>query len=819
MLEPEHCRDPDELESYAVGDLPEAEHAEVEKHLEECPECRELLEEIEANLEVAGPIGQLLASVETPESLGPFRILREIGQGGMGVVFLAEQERPRRRVALKMIRPGSGSPVSLRRFEHEANLLGQLQHPGIAQIHEAGVVEGRPYLAMEYVDGTRLDDWVRERSPATRDRLALLARICDAVHHAHVHGVVHRDLKPGNVMVVESGGDEGARPKVLDFGVARATDVDLQTLSLSTQAGQILGTVPFMSPEQVVGDSARIDARSDVYSLGVLAHWLLSGDLPYSLAGRSIAEAARIIQDEDPSSLSSADARLRGDVETIVGKALEKDPERRYQSASEMAADVRRHLSDQPIVARPPSAKYQLSKFARRNRQLVAAAVVVLVVLVSAAVGGSWLAIRATNAEREAREQLARAETEGAKQEAINAFLQGMLSSANPFREGSQETTVLEVLDAAVAELDEGELADQPELEFAVRESLGNTYWASARYEEAERQLREAIRILEDELPELVEKSVKIWNDLGLLCAETGRYPEAEEIFREQNERAAKHLGPDHVRTGRCLSNLAGVLADQGELEEAGETLTRALEISADFTEDDRKFHVANLRTLAGIRFFSGDYEGAEEIFRETTRLTEEMYGAEHPQMLPELASLGVVLKKRQDYEAAVAVHRRELELSRKLFGEKHPNVASSLNNLAMSLFRSGQTEDVEALLRESLAMNRELLGDDHRETGRGLNDLAQVLRKEGRLEEAEPLYRESLGIYGDVYGPDHPSVATISGNLGQLLAAQGRFEEAEALLEAALRIQLTHYGEDDEQTVASRQALEEMRRMASSEG
>ncbi|MFN0132884.1 MAG: WD40 repeat domain-containing serine/threonine-protein kinase [Phycisphaerales bacterium] len=336
------------------------------------------VEQVAANLGLVGHGSLDDSSLKPGQRFAEYTIERPIGVGGMGAVYVARQERPNRTVALKVIRPGLASQALARRFEHEAELLGRLQHPGIAQIYAAGVATTptgpRPYIAMELVDGQSLTDYADARMLSVPDRLMLIARVCEAVHHAHQRGIIHRDLKPANILVTESG-----EPKILDFGVARAADADLQVTTLQTSVGQLVGTLPYMSPEQVVGDPREIDTRSDVYALGVLLYQVLTGRLPHDLASRSIPEAARVIRDEAPASLSSISRTFRGAIDAIVSKAIEKDKQRRYQSAADLADDIRRFLAGEPVMARGGSAVYTLRVHLRRHRGLVAAASLFLI--------------------------------------------------------------------------------------------------------------------------------------------------------------------------------------------------------------------------------------------------------------------------------------------------------------------------------------------------------------------------------------------------------------------------------------------------------
>ncbi len=358
---------------------------------------------------LAEPEGGAPGAAAPPARIGRYSIRGVIGEGGMGIVYEAEQDDPHRRVALKVIRGGMVTRTMLQRFRHEAQVLGQLKHPGIAQIYEAGTMDGgqggQPWFAMELVEGPPLLESARARRLGIRARVELMAMVCDAVHHAHQKGVIHRDLKPANILVAETGTGPLGQPKILDFGVARATNADIQAVTLQTDAGQIVGTLPYMSPEQAAGDPADLDVRSDVYSLGVVMYELLAGRLPYAVQGKLLPETLRLIREQEPSRLSSIDHRLRGDVDTICRKALEKSKERRYQSAAEMAADLRRHLDDEPILARPASAFHQWRRFARRNKGTVTGVGAAFGVLLIATIVSLRLAVVAERAREGARHE------------------------------------------------------------------------------------------------------------------------------------------------------------------------------------------------------------------------------------------------------------------------------------------------------------------------------------------------------------------------------------------------------------------------------
>jgi serine/threonine protein kinase len=489
-----------------------------------------------------------------PAHIGRYRILRVLGEGGMGIVYEAEQEQTRRTVAVKVIKPGWASPELLRRFEQESQALARLQHPAIAQIHEAGTADAgfgpQPYFAMELIRGRSLRNFVEEHHLDTRQRLELMVKICEGVQHAHQRALIHRDLKPGNILV-----DETGQPKILDFGVARVTDSDTQT-TRQTNLGQLIGTLAYMSPEQALGDPLEVDTRSDVYALGVILYELLAGRLPYDLS-RKPHEAAQTIREEDPTPLSSISRVYRGDIETIVAKALEKDKARRYASASGLAADIQRHLKDEPIAARPPSASYQLRKFAQRNKALVAGVAAVFVVLVGGIIASTWEAARARHAE-----QVANAESATAR--AVNDFLQNdLLAQASPNTQARLNTKpdpdlkVRTVLDRAAARI-LGKFDKQPLVEASIRETIGKAYDDLGLYVEELRQVERALELRRRVQGEHHLDTLKSMSELAGVFEAQGKNAHAESIFTDVLGVRRRVLGEEHPDTLSAMRNLAG---------------------------------------------------------------------------------------------------------------------------------------------------------------------------------------------------------------------------------------------------------------------
>ncbi|MFG0252320.1 MAG: serine/threonine-protein kinase, partial [Phycisphaerales bacterium JB038] len=428
----------------------------------------------------------VLGEDQLPEQSGGFRIIKLLGRGGMGMVMEAEQEQPQRRVALKVVQSGLVNAQTLRRLQREAQILAVLDHPGIARIYSAGVVDfgygGRPYYAMELIKGATITQYAEAEKLDTRGRLELFVKVCDAVQHAHEKGVVHRDLKPGNILVTPDG-----QPKILDFGVARTTNADVQLTTIQTETRQIVGTLPYMSPEQAISDRERIGVRSDVYSLGALLYELLVGRPPLNVKNRAVHEAVLVIRDEEPTRLGTINRTFRGDVEVMALKALAKEPQERYDSAAALAADARRWLSDQPILARPPSTIYQLLKFARRNKVVVAGVLAIILILAAALLVVSLQANSLARAKSDADYEARRAT-------AVNELLQSAMTSVTAAGDGSR-ATLDDFLQAVQLSLDSGK--HDPGVEISARMTLARVFTMAVRFEEAVEQYELVLALAE----------------------------------------------------------------------------------------------------------------------------------------------------------------------------------------------------------------------------------------------------------------------------------------------------------------------------------
>lgn len=738
----------------------------------------------------------IFAGGQHPDRIGPFRIRGVLGQGGMGVVYRAEQDSPRREVALKVVRPGYATPEIMRRFAHESQILGKLQHPGIAQVYQAGTADTgagpQPFFAMELVHGPTLSAYIEQESPSLRARLELMVQICDAVQHAHTKGVIHRDLKPANVIVTNPAGDQsGARqPKILDFGVARATDADIQSATIQTTAGQLVGTVPYMSPEQVAADPEALDTRSDVYALGVMLFEVLSGELPHDLRRVGIAEAARIIGQVEPTKLGTHGTTLRGDLETIAAKTLEKEPDRRYQSAAELGEELGRYLRDEPIEARRASTVYQLRKFARRNRSLVAAGAVAAGVLALGVAGTAWQAIDASR-------QAVAAQQAEAKAVAINEFLvKELLGAANPAVAQGEDVTVLELFRTASERVGTA-LADEPELEMTVRGVLGEVLVNLADGPGAQREFDRVAELTAIHLGPTHEETLAAQHALADLDARMGRLADARARIDDVLPRMREHLGPDHIETLKAEGSLGRVMLEMGDLAGAEEILRRSAEaIEAKLGPDDIQTMTTwnNLATaLKDLRRF----DEAEAVDRDLLERRTRVFGALHPDTLTSMNNRAALLQLMARTEEATALFEQTLEGRRAVLGTSHPSTLTTMNNMADAAIRAGDFERAEALLSEAIEGLTAAYGPRHPTLLTAQNNLAYVFEETDRDELAEPLYRNVLATRLEVLGPTRPETLSGANNLGMLLQRTGRLEEAAEYLSNAARGSAEVLGED----------------------
>ncbi len=701
------------------------------------------------------PVKDLIVGTVIAEK---YKLIEELGRGGMGVVYLAEQIAPvKRKVAVKIIKLGMDTKQVMARFEAERQALAMMDHPSIAKIYDAGATEtGRPYFVMEYVKGIPITEYCDTHRLNNRERLELCQEVCKGVQHAHQKGIIHRDIKASNILVAIH--DNKPIPKIIDFGVAKATAQRLTERTMFTEMGQLIGTPEYMSPEQAEMTGLDIDTRTDIYSLGVLLYELLVGALPFdsdALRAAGLSEIQRIIRETDPpkastrlSSLgdfktsiaqsrktdpSALRKQLKGDLDWIILKAMEKDRTRRYETVNGLAADIARHLNNEPVLARPPSTTYKLQKMISRHKIGFGFAVALSVLIVGFAIAMTVASARIA-AERD------RAEEEAAKATAISTFLQDTLGSANPIEGSARDITVLEALATATDKIEES-FMNQPEVEIEVRHTIGVTYLRLGHYDKAKDMLRSALKVARKtytaDHPELAVPLTS----LAVLLHERGKFDEAESLYREALDIRQKHFGRKDPDVASILSNLGILLQDKGDYEAAEPIFREILDIDRKLLGDDDLNVAIDLNNLGNLLRDMGDYEASEPFLEEAISILQKH---EHPWVSIAMSNLGELMNRIGDYDAAEPIFEEALSIGLEHLGDKNQDIAKLRSRYGECLLNLGKFEKAEGELLAALPILRDTLGEQDVRTQQTLSLLIELYEALNKKDEAEK-YRQLL--------------------------------------------------------------------------
>jgi len=754
--------------------------------------------------------------------IGRYKLLRVLGEGGMGIVCLAEQERPiRRQVALKVIKPGMDSKRVIARFEAERQALALLDHPNIAHVHDAGTTEaGRPYFVMEYVKGLPITEHCDRQKLTIEDRLKLFLQVCHAIHHAHQKGIIHRDIKPSNILV--STVDDQVIPKIIDFGVAKAVTQPLTEQTLFTEDSQLLGTPEYMSPEQADMASEDIDTRSDIYSLGVLLYVMLTGVLPFdsdTLRTGGIEHIRQIIRETDPKTPSTrltklgeeakklAEKRrtevgalskcLHRELEWIPLKAIRKERTERYRSAAELADDIENYLKGAPLIAGPPGSIYRLKKFVRRNRALVTGIAAVLVVIIAGAVISTVFAIRA---ERQANIS-----------QAVADFLRNdLIASAGPGKVKGRDTTIRSFLDIASENLN-GKFKNEPLVEASIHDTLGWTYRMLGELKAAEPHLERALQLRQEHLGAAHLDTLDSVARLAWLRCDQGRNAEAAELLEKSLLTCRRVLRDEHINTLGLVNVLGCVYKDLGRYDEAEQLYLKYIPISRRVLGEKAELTGFMVGNLGQTYERQGRYEEAKHQYLETLSQRDGVRDDEDVWTLLYKSFLARVYRKQKRYKEAEKFYLEILPIQQRVFTEEHPYTLWSIEGLAHVYLEQGRYDDAEKSFSKALDGMLRMRGMDHRETLGCMNGLAVLYTKQKRYDEAESLFTEALEGRGRRLGKDHPETMESKNDLAVLYIEQDQYDKAESLLLEATNGRIQKLGQQHPHTKESIKNLIEL--------
>jgi serine/threonine-protein kinase len=781
-----------------VADLPADQQSAALAHVAErdpalAATVRELLAEDAGGAESAldGGLAALASGVLIPlttpfpgGAFGPYRLLRLLGEGGMGVVYLAERSEVGGLVAIKLLRDAWLSPGRRERFALEQRTLAQLSHPGIAQLHDAGSLpDGTPWFVMEYVEGVSLTAWCGDRRASLAERLHLFRAVCEAVQHAHEHAVIHRDLKPSNIQVTSAG-----HVKLLDFGIAKQLD-QLETSAEQTRTGLRLMTPAYAAPEQVSG--GRIGTRTDVYSLGVTLFELLVGRLPFDLSDKTPVEAAAVLlqgeaerpsvvarreaaRANDPDRLLTQDRGAWADLDVLIQAAMHREPERRYSSVAALVRDVDHFLRGEPLEARPDSLRYRAGKFVRRNRGPVASAAIGLVLLLTVS---AIYAVRLTAARD-------RAVAEAVRAQRIQRFMLDLFQGGDAAVGPADSLRVVELVERGVREA--RSLTTEPVAQAELYETLGSISQELGRLDQADALLTSALAqrraLFGAGHPDIVSSLVA----LALLRLDQARLDSALTLAREALEAGQAALPPDHPLLARSTTALGRVLVERGEYDEAIATLERAVGLYEARRQESPEM-VAALSELANRHFYAGNYDASDTLNRRALDIDRRIHGDRHPRVADDLINLGAIQFQWARYSEAERLYREGLAIIESWYGPEHHRTASALTMLGRAQLFQEQFDSSSATLRRSLGIQAAVFGPEHPRIASILNELGSIALRQGRHDEAEDYYRRMGRIYEAAYGPVHWLVALSRANLGGVHYERGDQRVAERLFREAI--------------------------------